>query len=202
MASTWTDLDFELQGAGENLNTWGVPKLNNDLTRINYAIAGYVSIALTGDYTLTTQRPTVSMTASNFTGRIAMLKFTGSLSSNATITVPSTAMRFMVYNATNKSLIITTGAGTTVTVETGDRIPVDCDGSNCLTLSYGSYTLKDYIAQAVLSATGSLPAVTGNAGKFVYTDGATSYWKAAASTDLSDYQTAILGVQVALAVAL
>ena len=79
MASTWTDLDFELQGAGENTNTWGQDHLNNVISRVNYAFAGYISIAITGDYQLTTQRPTVSMTTTNFTGRIAMLKFTGTL---------------------------------------------------------------------------------------------------------------------------
>lgn len=200
MASTWTDSDFELQGAGENLNTWGVPKLNNNLSRINYLINGYISIAITGDYALTTQRPTVSMTPANFTARIAMLKFTGSLSANATITVPSVPARFMVYNATNKSLVFTTGAGSTVTVESGDRIPVDCDGSNCLTLSYGTYSLKDYITAQTASA-GAVPGTTGHLGKFlkVTVDGSAPTWQALAIADISDLTPANIGAATAAA---
>lgn len=201
MASTWTDSDLELQGAGENLNTWGQPKLNNNFTRLNYLINGYLSIAITGDFALTTQRPTASMTPGDFSSRIAMLKFTGSLSANATITVPPAAMRYMIYNATNKVLTITTGAGTTVTVESGDRVPVDCDASNCLTLSYGAYNLKDYIASMTATA-GAVPGVTGHAGKYLYTDGASSLWRQPSTADLSDYDDLVLGVQVALAVAL
>ena len=43
MPSSYTDLGFELQAAGENTNTWGAPRLNAALSRINYAIAGYIS---------------------------------------------------------------------------------------------------------------------------------------------------------------
>lgn len=200
MPSTYTDLGFEKQAAGENTNTWGSVHLNNTLDRVNYAIAGYLSIALTGDYQMTSSNS--STTQSDFSGRNSLIKFTGTLSANATITVPSVPMQWMFYNATNKALVITTGSGSTVTVDTGDTIPVYCDGTNVRTLNYGGLSNKDYIAAAVLAATGSLPAVTGNAGKYVYTDGVTSYWKAVSTSDLSDYQTAVLGVQVALAVAL
>lgn len=192
MPSTWTDLDFEMQAAGENNNTWGADHLNNTIKRINYAFGGYVSIAITGDYTLTTQRPTSSMTAANFTGRIAMLKFTGTLSVNSTITVPPAAMRYMVWNATNKTLTFTTGAGSTVTVESGDRIPVDCDASNCLTLSYGSYSLKDYIASMTATA-GAVPGTTGNLGKFlkVTADGGAPTWQQIQFADIGDLRAEV-----------
>jgi hypothetical protein len=70
------------------------------------------------------------------------------------------------------------------------------------TPGYGGLSIKDYIAAAVIGATGSLPATTGNAGKFIFTDGSSSYWKTAQTTDLGDYATKIVGVQIALAVAL
>ena len=33
-------LRLELQAAGENLNTWGAPRLNNVIARMDKAIAG------------------------------------------------------------------------------------------------------------------------------------------------------------------
>ena len=200
MPSSYTDLGFELQAAGENTNTWGAPKLNAALSRINYAIAGYLSIALTGNYTMTSSNS--STTPSDFSGRNSLLKWTGTLSANATITVPSVPMQWMMYNATNKTLTFTTGAGTTAVVETGDTIPIYSDGTNVRTLGYGSYNLKDYIAAQVLSGSASYPSIVGNAGKYLYTDGASALWRQPATADLSDYNTAVLGVQVALAVAL
>jgi hypothetical protein len=199
MPSSYTPLGFELQAAGENTNTWGSPRLNNALGRIDGAIGGYYSVAITGSYALTTSN---SSTADvDNTGRRALLKFTGSLAANATITVPSVGFSRLIWNATNKVLTFTTGAGNTVTIDAGDKTAVWCDGSDCHTIYFGGLALKDYIA-AVTASAGAVPGVTGNAGKFLYTDGASAYWKQAATTDLSDYQTAILGVQVALAVAL
>lgn len=200
MPSSYTDLGFELQAAGENTNTWGAPKLNAVISRINYAVAGYLAIALTGDYTMTSSNS--STTPSDFSGRNSLLKWTGTLSANATITVPSVPMQWMMYNATNKTLTFTTGAGTTATVETGDTIPIYCDGTNVRTLGYGSYNLKDYIAAQVLASSTALPGQVGNAGKFLKTDGATATWQQVQTTDLGDYLTAIVGLQVAMAVSL
>jgi hypothetical protein len=168
MPSSWTDLGFELQAAGEDLNTWGDPKLNNSLKRINYAIGGYQPIALTGDYTLTSSN--TSTTQSDFQARNSLLKFTGTLSVAATITVPSTPMRWSIWNATNKTLTITTGAGNTALVEAGDCIPVECDGMAMRTISFGGYNLKDYITAFTASA-GAVPSPIGNAGKYLYSDG-------------------------------
>lgn len=202
MPSTWTDLDFELQAAGENTNLWGAPKLNNALSRINYAIAGYISIAITGDYSLTTVRPTTSMVAANFTSRISLLKFTGVLTANATITAAAVPMSWMVYNATNKNLVFTTGSGATVTVDSGDTIPLFSDGTNIRTFNYGGLALKDYIA-ATGASSGAVPSPIGNALKFLYVDsGENVIWRQPSTADLSDYNTLVLGVQVALAVAL
>jgi hypothetical protein len=197
----WTDLDFEMQDAGSNNNTWGEDHLNNVISRINSAFGGYVDILISGDTTLTTVRPTTSMDEDDFTGRIALLKFTGAPAANATITVPSVPMRRMIWNATSKVLTITTGAGGTLDIDAGDKVPVECDGANCFTTTYGGYDLKTYITGMTASA-GAVPGVVGHAGKYLYTDGATAFWRQPSTADLSDYNTLILGVQVALAVAL
>lgn len=186
-------LRFELQYTGENTNTWG-EKLNSAFERVDSAIAGLSTIALTANYSLTSANGTADQ------ARSAILKFTGT--GSYTVTVPSVSKRYTIWNATTGTLTVTTGAGSTVAIDTGDIVEVFCDASSVKTLGYGGLSLKDHIAAAALSATGSLPAVTGNAGKFVYTDGATSYWKAVSTADLGDYDDLILGVQVALATAL
>lgn|SRR5574343_168016 len=199
MPSSFTPLGLEQQAAGENTNTWGAPKLNNVLGRIDNLIGGYYLVTLTGDYSLTTSNSSTAQ-ADN-TGRQALLKFNGTLSANATITVPSVSYRRFVWNNTNKALVFTTGAGATVTVDAGDKTIVECDGSACHTITFGNLSLKDYIA-AISASAGAVPGVTGNAGKYLYTDGASAFWRQPSTADLSDYNTLVLGVQVAFAVAL
>jgi hypothetical protein len=182
-----TSLRFELQYTGENVNTWGA-RLDNTLARVDDAIAGYVAIALTGDYSLQSSNDNTSADEA----RRAFLKFTGTLAANATVTLPSVSKHYWIWNATNKVLTISLGAGNTVTIDAGDKAGVWSDGTNINHDAYfGGYGLKDYIAASVLAATGSLPSVTGNAGKVVYTDGATAYWKQIQSTDIGDFEAAV-----------
>lgn len=188
-------LRLEEMSTGEKINLWG-DLLNAVVALLDGAIAGMATIPLTGDYTLT---------AKNFVAdeaRNAILRFTGTLATSATVTIPNVSKVYVAWNATNKAVTITTGSGSAITIDPGDIVLVFCDGAQVLTLSYGGLSVKDFIAASVLAATGSLPAVTGNAGKFVFTDGTSSFWKAVNTTDLSDYQAKILGVQVALAASL
>jgi hypothetical protein len=191
-------LRFEEQLTGENLNTWGV-KLSNTLARVDDAIAGYVAIAISGDTTLTSSN---SNTAAD-QARMAHLKFTGSPAANASITVPAVSKAYWIWNATAKVLTFTTGSGNTSTVEAGDIVPIWCDGTNVKSQTYGGYNLKDFI-NAQTAAAGAVPGTVGNLGKFlkVTVDGSAPTWQALSVTDFSNYNQLILGVQVALAVAL
>lgn len=196
-SSYTTNLRFEQQFTGEQINLWG-NRLNDVLARVDDSVAGYLAIAITGDYSITA----ANTNASADEARRAHLKFTGTLSANATVTLPSVSKSYVAWNATNRTLTFTTGAGSTYAVEAGDKLPIWSDGTNVNGLSYGAYTLKDYIAAQVLASSTSYPSIVGNAGKYLYTDAASAYWRQPSTTDLSDYQTAVLGVQVALAVAL
>jgi hypothetical protein len=199
MTSTFSQNGIELQGAGDNLNTWGDPKLNNALKRLNYLDAGYQAVTITGDTTLTSSN--TSTTQADFQAYNALIKLTGSPTANFAVTVPSLAMRWFFWNATAYTATITTGAGTTYAVEAGDKLPINCDGSGVFGIAFGAYTLKEYFAVFSASA-GAVPGVTGNAGKYLYTDGASALWRQAQSTDLGDYDTAIKGLTVAMGVAL
>lgn len=189
-----TRLRLRLQETGANVNTWGA-LLDTALQLVDDAIAGMTSVTLTANYTLT---------SANFTedeARKAILKFSGT--GSYTVTIPSVSKAYVVWNNTSGTLTISTGAGTTVAIDTTDIVFVFCDGTNVKTLSYGGQSLKDYITAQTASA-GAVPGTVGHLGKFlkVTTDGAAPTWVQPASTDLSDYATRILGVQVALAVAL
>ena len=196
-SSYTTNVRFEQQFTGEQINLWGA-RLNNVLARVDDSVAGYLAIAVTGDYSVASANDNTTADEA----RRAHLKFTGTLSANATITLPAVSKSYVVWNATNKTLTFTTGSGSTYAVETGDKLPIWSDGTNVNGLAYGSYTLKEYIAAQVLASSTSYPSIVGNAGKYLYTDAASAYWRQPSTTDLSDYQTAIKGLQVALAVAL
>jgi len=163
MTSSYSQNGVELQGAGDNTNTWGDPKLNNALKRLNFLFAGYQSIALTGDYTLTTSNTSTSQ--ADFQAWNGLLKFTGAPVSNPTVTVPSTPMQWQVWNGGNRAMVLTTGAGSTATVDAGDVEPVWTDGAGVHQITFGGMRLKDFIAASVLAATGALPATAGNNGK-------------------------------------
>lgn len=195
-----TSLRFELQYTGESTNTWG-EKLSNTLQRVDDAIAGYTAIALTAN------TYTVSSSNSNSSAdehRRAILKFTGTLTATGTITLPAVSKVYWIWNATTGGYgltIASNGGGSSVSIDNGDMTVVFTDGTNVKTITFGTYELKDYI-QTITASAGAVPGVTGNAGKFLYTDGATAMWRAALVTDFGDYETSIKGLQVALATAL
>lgn len=156
MPSSYTaSLRFELQGVGENLNTWGV-RLSSALSRIDKAIAGLTTIALTADYALTSSN-------GDDEARSALLKFTGA--GPWTVTIPSVSKSYLIWNACTAAVTITTGAGTTVAIDAGAKVKILCDGTNVSELGFAGLGLKAYIDAAALTATGSLPATTGNDGK-------------------------------------
>jgi hypothetical protein len=195
MPSTFSPSGIELQAAGENLNSWGDPKLNNALNRLNYLADGYIAVAITGDYTLTTS--TSSTTRSDLEAYHHFLKFTGTTAAVATITVPAKARHFFIWNATNRAITISMGAGTTVSIDSGDRLPVWCDGlTGCTTVYFGGYALKDYIA-AITASAGAVPGTTGHLGKFlkVTVDGGAPTFQLIMSSDIGDFATAIAGKQ-------
>lgn len=114
MASTYsTNLRIELQATGENRGSWGAKANSSALALLEEAIAGNVTVALTdANKTLT------PVNGATDQARPMFLKFTGTLTANRTITIPTVSKLYMMQNATTGgfSLIITTGGGTTYTL--------------------------------------------------------------------------------------
>lgn len=184
MPSTYTArLRLELQAAGENLNTWGAPKLNNVISRIDYAIAGRTVLALGASSTYL-----LASSNGDDEARAAILDIT-SLTTPCTITVPAVSKTYLVRNQGSAAATLTTGSGAVVTVSPGATVQAFCDGAGLSELGYGGYGLKDYIDQAALNATGVLPAVTGNAGKHLICDGVSWLPRTPVMTDLVDLPT-------------
>ena len=177
-----SSLRFNLQATGENTNTWGSLLNTGALALIDSAIAGFTTIALTGNTTLTTAN------GSSDQARAAMIKLTGSASYQ--VTVPAVSKQYLIWNATSyNQTIASAGGGTSVVIPATGKVYIGSDGTNVFELGYSGYGLKDYIDQAVLAATGSLPAVTGNAGKYLYCDGVTWLPRTPVLTDNSDYNS-------------
>lgn len=194
MPSSFTPrLRLEMQAAGENLNTWGAPKLNNVIARLDFAVAGWTTIALAGDYALASSN-------GDDEARSAMLKFTGS--GAYTVTIPAVGKRYDVWNALSGPLTITAGGGGAV-LQPGEKVSVVCDGTavhrvqptdfgNARITSVADPTgdqdaaTKKYVDDAAFTANaGVLPGQAGNAGRFLTTNGAVAGWGEVTGSDVT-----------------
>ena len=196
MPSSWSSsLRFELQFTGENINLWG-EKLNAVLQHVDYAVAGWLTKPLIGNATLTTANAAVDE------ARAAMIKFTGG-AGPFTVTLPAVSKSYLVWNACAGPVTLTTGAGATVTVDAGDIVWAVTDGGAVKTPGYGGASIKDWVSSVAWSYNaGALPAQSGNAGRFVTTNGTTASWQTLSTANLSDYASAVKGLALAFAVAL
>lgn len=196
MPSSWTSsLRLEQQFTGENINTWG-DRLNVALRHADYAVAGWLTKPLTGPASLTT------VNGAHDEARAATVKFTGG-AGPFTVTLPAVSKTYLVWNACAGAVTLTTGAGATLTVDPGDIVWAACDGSAVKTPGYGGASIKDWVSSVAWSYNaGNLPAQTGNAGKFVRTDGVNASWQPLSTADLTDYASAVKGLALAFAIAL
>lgn len=202
MPSTYTSsFRLNLQGPGDNLNTWGVQLNNGVFQLLEDALAGAVSTALSGALTLT------SVNGATDQARCLALNITGG--TGGTITAPGVKKLYFVRNAASGAVVVTTGAGATASFAAGEvGFCYSPDGINfyrtTTATSFGGVTLtnlgapsaatdaatKGYVdATAFSMAAGSLPGQGGNAGKSLVTDGTTASWglPVLTTSNLTDY---------------
>jgi hypothetical protein len=188
-------LRVEKQAAGANVNTWGEAHLNDAFDRFDTAIAGWLTKALTGNYTL------FSANYVSDEARNASLKFTGT--GAFAVTIPSVSKTYQVWNACTGILTITTGGSTNALIVPGEIVTVICDGANVYKeklTDFGGSVLssigsplattdaatKAYVdAQAWAAMVGTLPGQVANT--FLYTDGTTPSWQLPTVAQISDY---------------
>jgi len=162
MPSTYSsNLRLELQATGENTATWGT-KANNTFEKIEDAICGYVSVALSdANYSLTTVNGTTDE------ARMAIVDFTGTLTAARTITIPSVSKVYYMRNSTTGgfSLNVKTSGGNTITVANGNSINFFCDGTNCV---------KAFEIDIGEATSGTLPVANGGTGSATAADARTA----------------------------
>ena len=128
MASTYTSrLRLELQGNGENPNTWG-QKLNQSVIGlVDSAVAGYTTVAVSSvDLTLTIADGGADQ------ARTKTLEVTGTLTSNVAIIIPQVQKDYIIYNNTSGAYTVTikTVAAAGVAIAQGGIGTVICNATN------------------------------------------------------------------------
>jgi hypothetical protein len=135
MASTFSDLKFELIGSGEQSNTWGNTTNTNIGTAIEQAITGLSNPVFTTDATLT-------LTLTDLLGpalqvpRALVLNVTsvGNLTATRDMVVPTIEKQYLVHNNTSggQSIVVKTAAGTGITVPNGAEMHLYVNGVNVI----------------------------------------------------------------------
>ncbi len=126
MPSTFTaNLGFEKQATGENNNTWG-NVLNTVLDDIDTAIAGFLQKSVAGS-------SDVTLTAAEALNMVH--QYTGALTGNINVIVPTSAKLYYCENATTGSFTLTvkTSGGTGITLDDKTKVyALYCDGTNVI----------------------------------------------------------------------
>jgi|TARA_R100001443_G_scaffold116389_1_gene136665 hypothetical protein len=136
MASTFsTSQKFELITTGEKAGLWGATT-NTNLQLVEEAVGGYLSLNVaSSDQTLTIDN------GSSSNGRNMIIKFTGTLAANRTVTVPDSIEKmYLIEDGTSRStsdytLTFKTASGTGVTMPVASKMVVYSDGTNIVQLS-------------------------------------------------------------------
>jgi len=139
MASSYTtSFGIEKIGSGEQSGAWG-DTTNHNLDILD-RIASYTSVGLSGStHTLTVREASPGSGTENLQdGMYRVIKFTGALGANNTVTVApnTTAAFFIMINATTDSgssgpysVILTQGSGANITIANGKSAIVYMDGA-------------------------------------------------------------------------
>lgn len=119
---------LRLSALGEDLNSWGDPNLNNALKLIEEAVAGPITLTITGDRTLTSDNY-ITNEYRHGTHYLA-----GTPAADFTITVPAIAFPYRFVNRTGRQATIKTASGAAAVVRVGRTTTVLCDGTDCVAL--------------------------------------------------------------------
>jgi len=133
MASTYSDLKFELIGTGDQSGTWGTTTNDNFGTAVEQAITGFGNPIFTTDANLTIS---LTNTVALQTARALVLNATssGSLTATRELVVPTIEKQYIVQNNTtgSQSITVKTSAGTGITITNGRKAHLYVDGTNVI----------------------------------------------------------------------
>jgi len=133
MASTYSDLKFELIGTGDQSGTWGTTTNDNIGTAIEQALTGFGNPVFTTDANLTIS---LTNTVALQTARALVLNATssGSLTATRELIVPTIEKQYIVQNNTSgaQSITVKTSGGTGITISNGRKAHLYVDGTNVI----------------------------------------------------------------------
>jgi hypothetical protein len=143
MASTYSDLKFELIGTGEQSGTWGNTTNTNLGTAIEEAITGSADVTFaSGAVTLTLTNTNASQTARNL-----RLNLIGTSGGAQNLIVPTIEKFYLVNNACADAITVKNSTGTGIAVPAGKAMLLFNDGTNVVdALNYFSGTLVSSLA--------------------------------------------------------
>ena len=139
-----TILNLDLQTTGANAGTWG-SKTNDNLEKIENAIKGYASVAITG----TSQALTVASGGTGDQQSRAVLNLTGTLSGSTALTCEANPNWYIIKDATTRAghaLTFGPSGGTAVTLTSGAIHLIYTDGTS-------AFQIPENLANMALSGT-------------------------------------------------
>jgi hypothetical protein len=154
MASSYSaDLKLELMATGEKSGLWG-DITNTNLTILQQAIAGYEEISIAGGVQTT---PLVFSNGLVSNGKNAVIKFTGTITGNQTVTIPDTIEKtYIISNGTTGAFTVEfkTVSGTGVTFGATDKSTktLFADGTNIVDTGTVSLTGVQTLTNKTLTA--------------------------------------------------
>lgn len=156
---------LRLQSTGSNTNLWG-GYLNTAMQTLEQASKGFQTLAVTGDATITWTNY-----ATGNIGQCAHLGLTGTLTSAAALTFPSTQNWMLVHNNSGATVTVKCSGGTGVAIPNARRALVHCNAtdyfSDTPTWTGDSTTLTNngditnYAQVQAMIAAASIPASAG-----------------------------------------
>lgn len=193
-----TRIGLEKIEIGSEVDQWGESE-HDMLDRIDESLAGILSFTVSGDRTLTTSNTTSDEL------HYAVLQITGG--SGGRVLLPLKQSNHIVVNGSSGNVVFTTNnSGTEVTVKSGECGLIFCDGINkVVAISPDGGGLKTYVDTAVAGAktyadglafaASSLPTQTGNAGKFITTNGTTATWSSIAQSNVANLTSDLTAIR-------
>tara|TARA_R100000995_G_scaffold62475_1_gene32077 strand:- start:3643 stop:4956 length:1314 start_codon:yes stop_codon:yes gene_type:complete len=164
MASTYTtNFGIEKIGSGDQSGSWGTTT-NFNLDILD-RVASFKAVALTGTtHTLTVREASPDSGTENLQdGMFRVIKFTGALGANNTVTVaPNTTTAYFIFvNSTTDSgssgpysVVIKQGSGAEITIPNGHSSVVFCDGAGSGAAVTDAFA-KLYVSDAIQIGSGA-----------------------------------------------
>jgi hypothetical protein len=154
MASSYSaDLKLELMATGEKSGLWG-DITNTNLTILQQAIAGYEEVSIAGGVQTT---PLAFSNGLVSDGKNAVIKFTGTITGNQTVTIPDSIEKtYIISNGTTGAFTVEfkTVSGTGVTFGATDKSTktLFADGTNIVDTGTVSLTGVQTLTNKTLTA--------------------------------------------------